>query len=111
MDQNANNSHHFHFIECYTSLYELRAQNIYLPRTRRHFERRRWTKHIGLYQGYVKNFNAIFGRDRGTYAKDHDKNTHAISELIRRRSFEFDGMRFLHEHYFAQFEGGAKALA
>lgn len=66
------------------------------------------TQHIGLYEGYVKNFNAISGLI-GEYAKDSEKHAHALSELIRRRSFEFDGMR-LHEHYFPQFEGGAQAL-
>jgi len=65
-------------------------------------------EHIGLYQGYVKNFNAISAAI-AELTKDHDKNVHAISELIRRRSFEFDGMR-LHEYYFAQLESGAKAL-
>lgn len=66
-------------------------------------------EHIALYQGYVKNFNAI-SMLLGEYAKDSEKNAHALSELIRRRSFEFDGMR-LHELYFEQFEGGAQALA
>ena len=65
-------------------------------------------EHLGLYQGYVKNFNAISAL-LPEYAKDSEKNAHALSELIRRRSFEFGGMR-LHEHYFAQFEGGAKAM-
>jgi Fe-Mn family superoxide dismutase len=65
-------------------------------------------QHIGLYEGYVKNFNAISAL-MPEYAKDSEKNAHALSELIRRRSFEFDGMR-LHEHYFPQFEGGAQAL-
>jgi Fe-Mn family superoxide dismutase len=65
-------------------------------------------EHIGLYQGYVKNFNGI-SASIAELVKDHDKNAHAISELIRRRSFEFDGMR-LHEYYFEQLEGGAKAL-
>lgn len=65
-------------------------------------------EHIGLYQGYVKNFNAISAL-LPEYAKESEKNAHALSELIRRRSFEFDGMR-LHELYFAQLEGGAKAL-
>jgi Fe-Mn family superoxide dismutase len=65
-------------------------------------------EHIGLYQGYVKNFNAISAAI-AELTKDHDKNVHAISELIRRRSFEFDGMR-LHEHYFAQLEGGTKTF-
>jgi Fe-Mn family superoxide dismutase len=66
-------------------------------------------EHIGLYQGYVKNLNAISAL-LPEYAKDSEKNAHALSELIRRRSFEFDGMR-LHELYFTQFEGGIKALA
>ncbi|NBV77533.1 superoxide dismutase [bacterium] len=62
-------------------------------------------EHLGLYQGYIKNFNAI-SELLSTYAKeDSEKHAHALSELIRRRSFEFDGMR-LHELYFEQFEGG-----
>src|SRR3569832_133635 len=65
-------------------------------------------QHIGLYEGYVKNFNAISAA-MPEYAKDSEKTAHALSELLRRRSFEFDGMR-LHEHYFTQFEGGAKAM-
>lgn len=65
-------------------------------------------QHISLYEGYVKNFNAI-AKKLVEYAADTEANAHALSELIRRKSFEFDGMR-LHELYFAQFEGGAKAL-
>lgn len=66
-------------------------------------------QHISLYEGYVKNFNAI-SKKIADYAKeDTEKHAHALSELIRRKSFEFDGMR-LHEIYFEQFEGGAKAL-
>lgn len=64
--------------------------------------------HIGLYQGYVKNFNAI-SKKLPEYAKDAEANAHALSELIRRRSFEFGGMR-LHELYFEQFEGGSTPL-
>jgi Fe-Mn family superoxide dismutase len=65
-------------------------------------------QHIALYEAYVKNFNAqttlleTMLTDSTTYA-------HAISEVIRRRSFEFDGMR-LHELYFAQFECGTRPL-
>jgi superoxide dismutase, Fe-Mn family len=66
-------------------------------------------EHIGLYQGYVKNFNAISAL-LPEYAKDSEKHAHALSELIRRRSFEFGGMR-LHELYFEQLEGGASALS
>ena len=66
-------------------------------------------QHIGLYEGYVKNFNAISAK-LVEYAKEStEKNALALGELIRRKSFEFDGMR-LHELYFTQFEGGAKAL-
>jgi len=62
-------------------------------------------EHIGLYQGYVKNFNTISAL-LSEYAQDTAKHAHALSELMRRRSFEFGGMR-LHELYFAQFEGGS----
>lgn len=65
-------------------------------------------EHIVLYNGYVKNFNAISGMIM-EYGKEPEKNQHALSELIRRRSFEFGGMR-LHELYFPQFEGGASPL-
>jgi Fe-Mn family superoxide dismutase len=44
------------------------------------------------------------------YAKDSEKHAIALGEIIRRRSFEFDGMR-LHELYFSQLEGGASALS
>jgi Fe-Mn family superoxide dismutase len=65
-------------------------------------------QHIGLYDGYVKNFNAMT-EQISEYMKDSEKHAHAISELIRRRSFEFGGMR-LHEHYFTQWEGGAEEI-
>lgn len=65
-------------------------------------------EHVGLYQGYVKNFNAISDL-MSDLMSDSTKNAHAIAELVRRRSFEFDGMR-LHEIYFSQFEQGAHAL-
>ena len=65
-------------------------------------------QHLGLYEGYVKNFNAISAL-MPELAKDSEKNALALSELIRRRSFEFGGMR-LHEHYFAQFEGGPSPM-
>ncbi len=64
--------------------------------------------HLGLYQGYVKNFNAISAL-LPEYAKESEKHAHTLSELIRRRSFEFGGMR-LHEYYFEQFEGGSIPL-
>jgi Fe-Mn family superoxide dismutase len=66
-------------------------------------------QHIGLYEGYVKNFNAM-SKLIVDLTQDQEKNSLAIAELVRRRSFEFGGMR-LHEHYFTQFEGGAKSLS
>lgn len=65
-------------------------------------------QHLALYEGYVKNFNAI-SELMPEYASD-PKHALALSELVRRRSFEFGGMR-LHEYYFEQFEGGPSALA
>ncbi len=65
-------------------------------------------QHIGLYQAYVKNFNALTSA-AVALMPEGEKNAHAISELWRRRSFEFDGMR-LHELYFEQFEGGAVSM-
>ncbi len=65
-------------------------------------------EHVGLYAGYVKNFNAITALTE-ELMKDVEKNAHAVSELMRRRSFEFGGMR-LHELYFPQWEGGPQAL-
>lgn len=66
-------------------------------------------QHIGLYEGYVKNFNAISKLIAELATSDAEKHSHAVAELVRRRSFEFDGMR-LHEHYFEQFEGGPKVM-
>ena len=62
-------------------------------------------EHLGLYQGYVKNFNAMYDLTGELYV-DPEKNAMLIGELMRRRSFEFGGMR-LHELYFSQWEGGA----
>ncbi len=64
--------------------------------------------HLGLYAGYVKNFNAI-ETALEEYLKDSAKHAHAISELMRRKSFEFGGMR-LHELYFSQWEGAATPM-
>ncbi len=65
-------------------------------------------QHLALYAGYVKNFNSMTTLV-GDLMKDSEKNAHAISEILRRRPFEFDGMR-LHEYYFEQFENAAKTL-
>ena len=65
--------------------------------------------HIGLYEGYVKNFNALSKSITEFATQDWEKYTNPVAEMIRRRSFEFDGMR-LHEQYFEQFEGGSTTL-
>jgi len=66
-------------------------------------------EHLGLYAGYVKNFNAVSAAIEDLLS-DPQKNALAIAELRRRDSFEFDGMK-LHELYFAQFEGTSTPLS
>ncbi len=61
--------------------------------------------HLGLYAGYVKHVNLI----RETMLTVDDDNSYAQAEMQRRLGFEFGGMKN-HEYYFAQFEGGTKAL-
>lgn len=63
-------------------------------------------EHLGLYAGYVKNWNAI---NMELEKLMTGENPHALSELERRLSFEFGGMR-LHEHYFAHLEKGPTQL-
>jgi Fe-Mn family superoxide dismutase len=62
--------------------------------------------HLGLYQGYVKNINAL-REEIAELTKDADKHAFAIESVRRRLGFEFNGMR-LHELYFEQWEGGAQ---
>jgi Fe-Mn family superoxide dismutase len=63
--------------------------------------------HLKLYQGYVKNVNAL--QQRFKELEDEGKaDTPEYAELKRRFGWEFNGMR-LHELYFAQF--GAAPLA
>lgn len=93
---------------CYTIAMEYQERKFELPELEG-ISQKSVEEHLGLYAGYVKNFNAISSK-LGEYAKEGtEKNAHALAELIRRRSFEFGGMR-LHEYYFSQFEGGARPL-
>lgn len=64
--------------------------------------------HLALYEGYVKHMNVLRGQIADLEAADTDKNAYAIMETRRRLGFEWNGMR-MHEYYFTQFEGGAKA--
>ena len=59
--------------------------------------------HFKLYQGYVKNTNALM--DKTTQLLDEGKDrTPEFAELRRRLGFEFSGMR-LHEYYFGNLKG------
>lgn len=61
-------------------------------------------EHLGLYHGYVKNTNMIL-----TSIQNGDVDGYALSELQRRFSFEYNGMKN-HEYYFESLEGGAQDL-
>lgn len=65
------------------------------------------SEHIKLYQGYVKNTNLILATLEDL-KKDSEKNSLALSEILRRFSFEWNGMR-LHELYFESL-GGNRTL-
>jgi Fe-Mn family superoxide dismutase len=65
-------------------------------------------EHLKLYAGYVKNANLIFDKI-AEYMGDPEKNSYVISELQRRYSFEFNGIKN-HEYYFKSLEGGSKSL-
>jgi len=66
-------------------------------------------EHLKLYQGYVNNANLIHTK-MGEYAKDLEGNSYALNELLRRLSFEYNGIRN-HEVYFGSLEGGSSALS
>ena len=68
-------------------------------------------EHLKLYSGYVKSANLILEKIESLRSTDEEitKNTFLVSELQRRFSFEFDGMRN-HEYYFEQFEGGPRSM-
>lgn len=66
-------------------------------------------EHLKLYAGYVKNVNLIESMLEMYGKVDAEDGKYSVSEIRRRFSFEFGGMRN-HEIYFSQFEGGAQAL-
>lgn len=65
-------------------------------------------EHLKLYAGYVKNANLVMEKV-GEMMTDKEKNSYAISEVMRRFSFEYNGMRN-HEIYFDSLSGGASEL-
>lgn len=66
-------------------------------------------EHLKLYAGYVKNTNLILS-ELATNKSTEIEAQYSASELQRRLSFEFDGMRN-HEYYFSSFEGGSSPLS
>lgn len=68
-------------------------------------------EHLKLYAGYVKNTNSILEKipEYEGYTKEDVFAPYVVSELYRRFSFEFNGMRN-HEYYFKSLEGGARQL-
>lgn len=64
-------------------------------------------EHLKLYSAYVKNTNIVLEKI-GELSKDSNR-AYEVSELQRRFSFEFGGMRN-HEYYFKSLENGAKPL-
>jgi len=66
--------------------------------------------HLGLYAGYVKHVNLLREKIHELETEDKEKHTYTITELRRRFSFEFNGMR-MHEYYFSRFEGGPKEIS
>lgn len=68
-------------------------------------------EHLKLYAGYVKNTNLILEKipEYEGYAKEDTFAPYVVSEIQRRFSFEFNGMRN-HEYYFKSLEGGKKSL-
>ena len=65
-------------------------------------------EHLKLYAGYVKNVNLVFDKI-GELGVDEEKNTYVLSEVHRRFSFEYNGVRN-HEIYFNSLSGGSKPL-
>lgn len=64
------------------------------------------SEHVKLYQGYVKNTNLMLTTIE-ELKKDSEKNALALSEILRRFSFEWNGMR-LHELYFESLGGNGE---
>lgn len=67
-------------------------------------------EHLKLYSGYVKNANVIMEKFNQMWTEDKEKNQYAISEITRRFSFEYNGIRN-HEIYFESLSVGATPLS
>jgi len=60
-------------------------------------------EHIKLYEGYINHLNLVL--ENISSLKEDPSEAYARSEVQRRLSFEFDGMRN-HEYYFSALEKG-----
>jgi len=67
-------------------------------------------EHLKLYSGYVKNTNNILDEVEKLSKENPNDHLYVITEMQRRFSFEFNGMRN-HEYYFASLEGGASKIS
>jgi superoxide dismutase, Fe-Mn family len=67
-------------------------------------------EHLKLYAGYVKHANLVQKMIEMYGKTDAEDGKYSVSEITRRFSFEFNGMRN-HEIYFSSFEGGPQALS
>lgn len=84
---------------------EYKEKNFKIPRLKGLSEKQ-LEEHLKLYSGYVKHVNLVREHIHDL-ENDKDKNAYIVSELRRRFSFEFNGMR-MHEYYFEGFEHGHK---
>lgn len=67
-------------------------------------------EHLKLYAGYVKNANLISEKLGEMYKDGMDKHSYEASEIVRRFSFEYNGIRN-HEIYFDSLSDGAVQLS
>jgi len=76
-------------------------------RTLKGISEKNLTEHVGLYHGYVKHYN--LATDLMTKYINEPDAQYIITELNRRRSFEYNGIKN-HEYYFADLCGDQVAL-
>ena len=67
-------------------------------------------EHLKLYAGYVKNSNLIGEKLAEMWKDGAEKHQYEASEIVRRFSFEYNGMRN-HEIYFDSLSDGAVPLS
>lgn len=67
-------------------------------------------EHLKLYAGYVKNANLISEKLGEMHTDGIDKHQYEASEIVRRFSFEYNGIRN-HEIYFDSLSDGATPIS